>query len=50
MNITSFVRKIDVRTPYPDQSVGNLSGGNQQKHASEFGLNMAEGVPAPQGA
>lgn len=29
--ITSFVQKLDVRTPSLDQDVGNLSGGNQQK-------------------
>jgi ribose transport system ATP-binding protein len=29
--ITSFVEKLDVRTPSLDQDVGNLSGGNQQK-------------------
>jgi len=26
-----FIRKLDVRTPSLEQSVGNLSGGNQQK-------------------
>jgi ribose transport system ATP-binding protein len=31
MNIKSFVRKLDVRTPSLKQTVGNLSGGNQQK-------------------
>ena len=31
MNITSFGRKLDVRTPSLEQTVGNLSGGNQQK-------------------
>jgi hypothetical protein len=31
MNIKSFVRKLDVRTPSLEQTVGNLSGGNQQK-------------------